>query len=208
MPRTVITATDVARIESGGMLDLPADAILTPLAREEAEKRKIRLRFLDPARVEPPVGGRVVALGADHAGFELKEFLKRCLQDWGYRVADQGTFNTEPVDYPDIARAVAQPVAKGEAWRGIIVDGAGIGSSMAANKVPGVRAALCYDKATARNSREHNDANVLTLGSRLVSAELAREMVALWLDTPFGGGRHQKRIDKIRAIEEEYLKGA
>lgn len=208
MPKTVITASDVARLEPGGLLELPADAIVTPLAREEAAKRKVRLRFREEAGAEPPPSGRVVALGADHAGFELKEQLKSQLQDWGYRVADQGTFSAEAVDYPDFARAVADEVAAGRAWRGIVVDGAGIGSAMAANKVPGVRAALCYDKASARNSREHNDANVLTLGARMISPELAREIVAEWLARAFAGGRHQKRVDKITGIEKHYSKGA
>lgn len=143
----------------------------------------------------------VVALASDHAGYELKEYLKRFLAELGYTVEDLGTHSTESVDYPDFARAVAEAVAAGKAWRGIVVDGAGIGSAIAANKVPGARAALCYDRATARNSREHNDANILTLGARLIPAEQAREIAALWLATPFAGGRHQQRIDKITALE-------
>jgi len=110
------------------------------------------------------------------------------------------------VDYPDFAEAVARAVARGDAWLGIVLDSAGIGSSIAANKVPGARAALCYDRATARNSREHNDANVLTLGAKLIAPEAAREIVALWLATPFAGGRHQRRVDKIRSIEERSAK--
>jgi ribose 5-phosphate isomerase B len=112
----------------------------------------------------------------------------------------------EAVDYPDFAEAVGNAVARGEAWLGIVLDSAGIGSSIAANKVPGVRAALCYDRATARNSREHNDANVLALGAKLIAPEAAREIVALWLSTPFAGGRHQRRVDKIRSIEERSAK--
>jgi deoxyribose-phosphate aldolase len=144
-------------------------------------------------------------LGSDHAGYDLKEYLKQFLTDSGYAVQDQGTHSRDPVDYPDFARAVAQAVAAGKAWRGIVVDGAGIGSAIAANKVPGARAALCYDRATARNSREHNDANVLTLGARLIPAELAREVAAVWLETRFAGGRHQNRIDKITALEQRGL---
>jgi len=116
-------------------------------------------------------------------------------------VRDLGTDSKAAVDYPDFAAAVARAVAAGEAWRGIVVDAAGIGSAIAANKVPGVRAASCYDSTTARNSREHNDANVLTLGARLLAPETAREIVALWLETPFAGGRHQRRLDKIIALE-------
>ena len=129
-----------------------------------------------------------MAIGADHGGFELKQQLKEHLRDWGYQVLDLGTGSTEAVDYPDFAEAVGNAVARGEAWLGIVLDSAGIGSSIAANKVPGVRAALCYDRATARNSREHNDANVLTLGAKLIAPEAAREIVALWLSTPLPVG--------------------
>ncbi len=146
----------------------------------------------------------LVAIGADHGGYALKETLKAFLVEQGYRVMDCGTHSTEPVDYPDLAYAVARLVSSGEAWRGILVDGAGIGSAMAANKVPGVRAALCYDHATALNSREHNDANVLSLGAGLIGPNLARQIVQTWLATPFGGGRHQRRVDKIGEIERRF----
>jgi ribose 5-phosphate isomerase B len=154
----------------------------------------------------PEKSARVVAISADHGGFALKQQLKDYLRDWGYQVLDLGTNSLEAVDYPDFAEAVGNAVARGEAWLGIVLDSAGIGSSIAANKVPGVRAALCYDRATARNSREHNDANVLTLGAKLIAPETAREIVALWLSTPFAGGRHQRRVDKIRSIEERSAK--
>ena len=154
----------------------------------------------------PGVGGEVVALGADHGGLALKETLKEFVAGLGYAVVDCGTHSNDAVDYPDLAYAVARLVASGEAWRGIVVDGAGIGSAMAANKVPGVRAALCYDHATAVNSREHNDANVLTLGAGLIGANLAKQIVQIWLATPFGGGRHQRRVDKIVEIERRFLK--
>lgn len=146
--------------------------------------------------------GQTVALGADHGGFSLKENLIAHLTDQGYRVEDCGTFSAESVDYPDFAYAVAKMISSGEAWRGIIIDGAGIGSCMAANKVPGVRAAMCYDHATAVNSREHNNANVLTLGAGLIGSSLARQIVDTWLSTEFGGGRHARRVDKIMAIEK------
>lgn len=150
---------------------------------------------------------RVVALGADHGGYGMKEVLKEHLQANGYTIVDCGTNSTQAVDYPDFAAAVAQKVASGEAWRGIIVDGAGIGSCMAANKVRGVRAALCYDYATAVNSREHNDANVLTLGAGLIGLALAKQIADTWLATEFGGGRHAGRVDKIMAIEKEASNG-
>ena len=162
-----------------------------------------------PASAAPVASGqRVVALGADHGGFALKEQLKAFVAELGYAVTDCGTHSTEAVDYPDLAYAVARLVSTGEAWRGIVVDGAGIGSAMAANKVPGVRAALCYDHATAVNSREHNDANVLTLGAGLLGPALAKQITQTWLATEFGGGRHQKRVDKIVEIESRFSKAS
>ena len=127
------------------------------------------------------------------------------ISELGYEVLDCGTGSAESVDYPDYALAVGQHVAQGGAWRGILVDGAGIGSCMAANKVPGVRAAMCYDEATAVNSREHNDANVLTLGAGLIGPSLSRQIVETWLKTPSGGGRHARRVEKIMDIERRFL---
>jgi RpiB/LacA/LacB family sugar-phosphate isomerase len=146
-------------------------------------------------------GQKTVAIGADHGGYQLKETLKAFLSQAGYQVKDCGTSSTESVDYPDFALAVAQEVASGKAWRGIMIDGAGIGSCMAANKVKGVRAAMCYDYATAYNSREHNNANYLTLGAGLIGTSLAKQIVTTFLETEFGGGRHARRVDKIMAIE-------
>jgi ribose 5-phosphate isomerase B len=214
--KPLITAADLERVPQNGVLDVTEDTLITPLAREEAERRGITLRMVSntrgpeaaPAETEalPEKSARTVAIGADHGGFELKEQLKAYLRDWGYQVLDLGTNSAEAVDYPDFAEAVGLAVARGDAWLGIVLDSAGIGSSIAANKVPGVRAALCYDRATARNSREHNDANVLTLGAKLLPPEAAREIVALWLATPFAGGRHQRRVEKIRSIEERSAK--
>jgi ribose 5-phosphate isomerase B len=204
-------------VPQNGELAITEDTLITLLAREEAERRGITFRIASAGEPEPnssaatsesssEKSARVVAIGADHGGFELKQQLKEHLLDWGYQVLDLGTNSAEAVDYPDFAEAVGNAVARGEAWLGIVLDSAGIGSSIAANKVPGVRAALCYDRATARNSREHNDANVLTLGAKLIAPEAAREIVALWLSTPFAGGRHQRRVDKIRSIEERSAK--
>ncbi|HVP20592.1 MAG TPA: ribose 5-phosphate isomerase B [Anaerolineaceae bacterium] len=149
---------------------------------------------------------KVVAIGADHGGFELKELLKPDLASLGFDVIDAGTDNKEAVDYPDFALAVASMVSTGKAWRGIIIDGAGIGSCIVANKLPGVRAGLAYDISSASNGREHNDANVLTLGAGLIGVNLAKQIVKTWLTTEFGGGRHAKRVNKIVAIEKQYLK--
>lgn len=147
----------------------------------------------------------VVAISTDHGGVDLKALLKQDLINQGFEVIDCGTDTKESVDYPDFALAVAELVANGKAWRGVMIDGAGIGSCMAANKVPGVRAAMCYDYATAVNSREHNNANVLTLGASMLSSDLAQSILKVWLNTEFGGGRHARRIDKIAAIEMKYL---
>ena len=143
-----------------------------------------------------------VAIGADHAGFLLKEHLKDRLQRLGHVVDDHGTHSEEPVDYPPICIAVGRAVAEGRADRGIVIGGSGQGEQIAANKVAGVRAALCNDLYTARLSRSHNDANVLSLGGRIVAFGLADEILALWLDTTFDGGRHQQRLDQIAAAEQ------
>jgi ribose 5-phosphate isomerase B len=154
-------------------------------------------------RTDPPSAPHRVALGADHGGYALKEILKRAIhEDLGWEVHDCGTHSGEAVDYPDFAAAVAREVASGRSSRGVIVDAAGIGSSIAANKVPGVRCALCHDDATVLNSREHNDANVLALGAKVVHRGAATRMVRLFLTTPFGGGRHERRVRKISALEQ------
>lgn len=149
-----------------------------------------------------PVSPKRVAIGCDHGGLELKEILKRSLvDDLGMEVFDCGTHSTDAVDYPDFAAAVGREVATGRAARGIVIDTAGIGSTMAANKIEGVRCALCHDDATVRNSREHNDANVLALGSKVVHRGAATRMVRLFLTTEFAGGRHERRVRKIMALE-------
>ena len=162
----------------------------------------------DPPEVVPPADGATVkvAIGADHGGFPLKEKIGFRLKEAGYEVVDCGTDSHEAVDYPDFAHAVAREVASGACRYGIVVDGAGIGSAMVANKVPGVRAALCYDLSTARNSREHNHANVLTLGAGLIGEALAWQIVEEWLSVDWGGDRHARRVAKIDDIERQYSK--
>jgi ribose 5-phosphate isomerase B len=151
---------------------------------------------------ERPVSPRRVAVGSDHGGYALKEILRRAIgEEMGWQVHDCGTHSADAVDYPDFAAAVAREVASGRAARGIVVDTAGIGSTMAANKVAGVRCALCHDDATVMNAREHNDANVLALGSRVVHRGAAVRMVRLFLATEFAGGRHARRVQKIMALE-------
>jgi ribose 5-phosphate isomerase B len=151
-------------------------------------------------------GATGIAIGADHGGYPLKERLAFRLREQGHSVLDCGTDSLDSVDYPDFAHAVASAVATGKAQWGIVIDGAGIGSAMVANKVPGVRAALCYDISTARNSREHNHANVLTLGAGLIGENLAWQIVQEWLATDWGGDRHARRAKKISEIERRYMK--
>jgi len=146
-----------------------------------------------------------VAIGADHGGYRLKERIVADLRERGYEVHDCGTDSTESVDYPDFAHAVARLVADGRCRFGIVVDGAGIGSCIAANKVPGVRAATCWDLSSAKNSREHNHANVLALGAGLIGETLALEIVRAWILMPWGVDRHARRVRKITDIEQEYL---
>ena len=167
--------------------------------------RKIRVLEIPENQWSPAVSPeKLVALGSDHGGFRMKEALKPVFAELSLEVTDVGVHDEQPVDYPDIAQAVAELVASGKAARGVIVDGAGIGSAIAANKAPGVRAALCYDKASAKNSREHNNANVLTLGGRLLTQTQARDVLFTWLTTPFAGGRHATRVAKIAELERRY----
>jgi ribose 5-phosphate isomerase B len=197
----VVTEADVrAAAKTGRTLQVPAGALVTPAARDLA--RALGVSLSEAARTGEPTAARaVVALGADHGGFPLKEQLKAVLADEGYEVLDLGTYDAQPVDYPDFAVAVARAVRDGRARRGIMIDGAGIGSAMAANKVAGVRAALCYDLTTAQNAREHNDANVLTLGGTLIGTRLAVDITRTFLATAFGGGRHARRVDKINSLD-------
>jgi ribose 5-phosphate isomerase B len=215
--RRVVTEADVrAAAKTGRALAIPRGAVVTPAARDVA--RTLGMTLEEAAAAGPrghagtgpepaggtgarAQGGAVVALGADHGGFPLKEQLKTTLADLGHEVLDLGTHDTAAVDYPDFAVAVARAVAEGRAWRGIMIDGAGIGSAMAANKVAGVRAALCYDLTTAQNAREHNDANLLTLGGTLIGTRLAVDIVRTFLATEFGGGRHARRVDKINSLD-------
>ncbi len=204
--KQVITAQDVP---AAGDLRIPEGSIVTAAAREVAASRGVRILELPEEQLTalaPP--DRTLAIGADHGGFRMKEALKPVIENLGLQIRDVGVTEEKPADYPDIALKVAELVASGAAFRGVIIDGAGIGSSIAANKVPGIRAALCYDKSSARNSREHNDSNILTLGGRMLTETQAEDVLRTWLATPFGGGRHQGRIDKILKIEQQYLKKA
>ena len=204
--RRIVISEDVP---AEGELRVPIGSLITATARELAASRGVRILEVPEDQISAVASPEMtLALGADHGGFHLKEVLRPIIESLGLSVRDVGVHEAQTADYPDIAHKVAQLVAQGAATRGVIVDGAGIGSCMAANKVPGVRAALCYDKASARNSREHNDSNILTLGGRLLTENQAEDVLRTWLATPFGGGRHRARVQKIAEIERQYSKKA
>ena len=200
--KLVITEDDVRGLERGSVLRIAEAARLTPLAADIINERGIEIT----RRISR--GGskqsRTVAVGADHGGYPMKEELKSFLAELGHRVHDFGTNSESAVDYPDFAHAVARAVADRSVDVGIVIDGAGVGSAMTANKVPGVRAAACYSVEVARNSREHNGANVLTLGSKTISSSEMRDIVRAWLGTELTEDRHRKRVNKIDAIERQY----
>lgn len=200
--KTVITEDDVRGLEPGSVLRIAETARLTPLAADIISEKRIELVRRVPRHGSK--NSRLIAVGADHGGFKMKEELRNFLTELGHKVQDLGTYSEEPVDYPDFAHAVAKTVAEGTADVGIIIDGAGVGSAMTANKVPGVRAAACYSVAVARNSREHNGANVLTLGSKTINSAEMREIVSAWLNTEINEDRHKKRVAKIDAIGRQY----
>lgn len=160
----------------------------------------------DVSRPAAATASRIIAIASDHSGYELKQQLIPWLRALGYTPVDLGTDSKESVDYPDFAFSAASMVMQGKAEAAIIIDGAGIGSAMAANKTPGVRASMCYDIATAHNAREHNHANVLTLGAGMIDENMAKTIVKTWLQTPWGEGRHARRVAKITAIEQRFSK--
>lgn len=218
--RPILDENAVRQMPVGSTQHIPSGTLITPLAQQAAQERRIRLETTTQSPIsnlQSPIPQSpnlsisqslpLVAFGADHGGYTLKEQLKSAIADrFGnqYHVVDCGTNSQDAVDYPDFAYAVARLVADGRAWRGIIIDGAGIGSCMVANKVPGVRAAMCYDQASAVNSREHNNANVLTLGAGLIGPALAQQIMDVWLATEFGGGRHARRVDKIDQLDKRF----
>lgn len=200
---TVITEMEVREAGLGGIVFAAANAIVTSAAEDLAKAWDVSIQRGTP----PPRNRQRVALGADHAGYEMKEEVKKFLASMeGIVILDFGTNSSQTVDYPDFALAVAESVASGKADFGIIVDGAGIGSAITANKVPGIRAAMCYDVVTARNSREHNFANVLTLGARVIDSPRMREIVKAFLETATGEERHAARVRKIMQVEQKYRK--
>lgn len=200
--KQLITEDDLRGLPEGAKVRIAEGARLTPLAQDLVQERRIEL--IKKQGRQSTLKVRSVAIGADHGGFPAKEKLKEFLAGFGVQVNDFGTNSTDAVDYPDFAHAVARAVGEGQADVGILIDGAGIGSAMTANKVPGVRAAACYSVELAKNSREHNGANVLTLGSGQNSFEELRDIVTAFLTEELTEDRHRRRVGKIDSIEKQY----
>ncbi len=205
----IITETDARMLDVGSSVELAAGGLVTPLAQDTLRARRVTVvavGALDPSLpsdLAPVADVRRVAIGSDHSGVSLKKALVQHLRGRGLAVTDVGTDGPDPVDYPDIAAAVGLSVVRKESDAGIVIDGAGIGSAIAANKIKGIRAAMCLDETTARYSREHNGANVLTLGAALVpSTDAAQRIVEVWLSTPMREARYIRRLVKIRRLEE------
>ena len=204
------------------VLMIQSNSIITAAAKDEAQKRDIKFsvqtqntKVLSASNQKtfPETSPQIlhentmtIAIGSDHGGFSMKEALKIYLTEQGNRIIDVGTDSEQPCDYPDFAYAVASLVSSSKAERGIMIDSVGVASAIVANKVPGVRAVPCYDEFVARSSREHNNANILTLGSKVLGIEVVKSIVKLWLDTPFAGGRHLPRVNKISDVEKRFLK--
>ncbi len=225
MAKTVLTERDIVKAVKEGKTSIFADrnTIVTPSAKDKAKELKVHFIDTKEASDGPKpspssesyraatissskVGSKLIVIGSDHGGFQTKELLKKYLEDLGFRILDVGTNSEDACDYPDYAYAVARIVAKGEAWRGIMIDATGVASSIVCNKLPGIRAAACFNEFVAQSSREHNDANVLTLGAKVLGIELIKSIVKVWLETWFGGGRHKKRVDKISDVEKKFTK--
>ncbi len=202
--KSLITELDLRGLDDGARVRVAQNAKFTPLAQDIIKERSLEL-IVKVDRGEP-IKARSVAIGADHGGFSAKEQLKTWLETLGLAVIDLGTHSTDAVDYPDLAHAVASAVNDRRADVGIVIDGAGIGSAMAANKVPGVRAAACYNAALARNAREHNGANVLSLGSGQNTIDDMRSIVEAFLTTELTEDRHRRRVEKIGSIQQRYSK--
>jgi ribose 5-phosphate isomerase B len=212
MKKNLITEQHVIDTAKRGQktMSVLSGSIITDAARDRAKQLGVELvsgkQDVSPAvptlvPVSRSLDKCTVAIGSDHGGFGLKEILKRYLENLGYKVVDLGTTSEEACDYPDFAYAVARMVSRGDVSKGIMIDAIGNASAIVANKVAGIRAACCTDEFSARSSREHNDANILTLGGRILGSEIAKAVAKIWLETSFSGGRHQKRIDKINEIE-------
>lgn len=217
MAKALISEQTVADAVKRGekILQVAKETIITDAARDRARQAGVKIIIKNVSPETESEGARpsshsavsegVVAIGSDHGGFLLKEALKPHVESLGFKVVDLGTTSGESCDYPDFAYAVARMVSLGDAAKGIMIDSVGLASAIVANKLRGIRATCCHDEYSARSSREHNNANVLTMGGKTTGIELAKAIVRVWLETPFGGGRHQKRLDKIAEIEKRAI---
>jgi len=209
----IITESDARVLDIGATVELSPGGVITPLARDTLAARRVTVVAAgssDPSFAEglaPAADIRRAAVGSDHTGIALKRTIVQYLRGRGVAVADLGADTADPVDYPDTAAAVALAVSRGEADAGIVIDGAGIGSAIAANKVRSVRAAVCHDETTARYAREHNGANVLALGAALVMPDAALRVLEVWLSTPMREARYIRRLAKIRRLEDRVARG-
>lgn len=225
MAKKLLTEQDILSAVKQGKKSIlvEKESVLTPSAHDAIRQYNLTITDKEEKPKETPkqpqslsyqssqisstaVGGNLIVIGSDHGGYSTKEMLKKFLHELGYRTLDVGTNSEEACDYPDYAYAVARIVAKGEAWRGIMIEATGVASAIVCNKVPGVRAVACYSEFVAQSSREHNDANVLTIGAKALGAESIKSIVKVWLETWFGGGRHKRRVDKILDIEKKFSK--
>ncbi|MDP2037511.1 MAG: ribose 5-phosphate isomerase B [Ignavibacteria bacterium] len=207
--KKLITENDVLNLIKSGVTELVVgkDSVVSPLALDRIKQNKIRIVSQSSATAESTNATNTkIAIGSDHTGVKAKKVLFDHLKKKGFDIIDLGTFTEDAVDYPDIAFNIANRVKIGEAGFGIILDATGIPSCITANKIPGIRAATCYNEFSARSSREHNNANVLVMGAKALGDETLKSVADVWLSSKFLGDRHQRRLDKIKAIEEKYLK--
>jgi ribose 5-phosphate isomerase B len=214
--KRIITESEVIKLFKSGARTFPVgdDDMFTPLAKDKIKELKIKLVKMVPAVAiegianDPVKSKRTnkVSVGGDHTGFKIKNLISKILVAKGFEVVDVGTYDENACDYPDFAFAAAMKVKNGESDFAILIDATGIPSSITANKIPGIRACTCYNEFSARSAREHNNGNVLVMGARTLGEETIKSILEVWLDTPFGGERHQRRLDKITAIEKEFSK--
>ena len=214
--RRVITESEIIKIFKDGGKTVPVEEndMFTPLAKDKMRELKMKAVKKTPALILEGVTVDAiktkrtnrVALGSDHTGFKVKNLLSKILVDKGFEISDVGTYDENACDYPDFAYAAAMKVKKGEADFAVLIDATGIPSSITANKIPGIRACTCYNEFSARSAREHNNGNALVVGAKTLGEETIKSILEVWLNTSFGGSRHQKRLDKITAIEKELSK--
>src|ERR1035437_1403904 len=214
--KRVITESEVIKLykDGGRTFPLGDDDLFTPLAKDKLKELKIKIVKKVPAfeiegSSQDPVKSKrtnKISLGSDHTGFKIKNIISKILVGKGFEIIDVGTYDENACDYPDFAFAAAMKVKNGESDFAVLVDATGIPSAITANKIPGIRACTCYNEFSARSGREHNNGNVLVMGAKTLGEETIKSILEVWLDTPFGGERHQRRLDKITAIEKEFSK--